>query len=510
MILTIDGKTLTLEQIYNFGYNHDIKVNISKEAWLKVVEGRKVIEKKLENKETIYGVNTGFGLFSTERIDSCHYVELQENLIRSHSVGTGAPLSSSQTRMLMLLRINVLTKGNSGISKETLEKIIKCLNANCLPKVPCQGTVGASGDLAPLSHLALGLMGEGEMLDPCTKTFKNSIDVLNSHNLEPIKLKVKEGLALINGTQFITCIGVEATVRARNIANQADIVSALTLDVLKGTTSAFDAQIHNARPHIGQILVAERLRSLLHSKNNPSEISISHQKCGRVQDSYSMRCIPQVHGIVHDTIKFVEIVLKTECNSATDNPMIFAETGDIISGGNFHGEYPAKVLDYLAIGIHEIASISERRLERLMNPNLNNGLPAFLVKNGGLNSGFMIAHCTAASLVSENKVLTHPSSVDSISTSGGKEDHVSMGGFASRKALQVVEHVEKVIAIELLCACQALDLLRPLTTTKKLEDVYKLVRKYVKPYDKDRYMHKDIEKVTELLRKNMIWEVADI
>lgn len=504
--MIIDGSTLQPEDIYMFGYNNK-KVSLSEIAWSNVINSRKTIENMLETNKTIYGINTGFGLFSNIKIENNKLIELQENLIRSHCVGTGTPLNISQTRMLMLLRINVLARGNAGISKNTLETLIKCLNNNCYPKIPCQGTVGASGDLAPLAHLALGLMGEGEMYDMKSKSFIPSINILESHDIKPIKLQVKDGLALINGTQFITCLGVEALIRAKRIANQADIVSALTIDVLKGTIKAFDAQIHEARPHEGQILVAERLRNLLHSEDNPSQISLSHINCEKVQDSYSIRCIPQVHGIVHDTIKFVENILITECNSSTDNPMIFTDTNTIISGGNFHGEYPAKVLDYLAIAIHEIGNISERRLERLMNPTLNNGLPAFLVKDGGLNSGFMIAHCTVASLVSENKVLCHPSSVDSISTSSCKEDHVSMGGFSSRKALSIVEHIEKIIAIELLCSCQALDLLRPLRTTVTLEKIYSLVRKGVKVYEKDRYMQNDIEYVTQLLKENKIWNL---
>jgi len=325
--------------------------------------------------------------------------------------------------------------------------------------------------------------------------------------LTPIHLGAKEGLALINGTQLITSIGAEAVERAGIIAKQADVVASLTLEVLKGTSRAFDSDVHKIRNHKGQGVVARRLRSLLHSETYPSEIAQSHRFCDRVQDAYTLRCCPQVHGISHDTIDFVRGIITNEMNAGTDNPIVFADRGEIISAGNFHGEYPAKALDYLAIGVHELASMSERRIERLVNPAYSE-LPAFLVKDGGLNSGFMIAHCTAAALVSENKTLCHPASVDSLSTSAGTEDHVSMGGFAARKALQVVRNVEKVIAIELLAACQAIEFLRPLKTTVPLEEVYKVVRSVVRPWDKDRYMSPDIFAIKNLLKEDKIWNAA--
>ncbi|XP_004400317.1 histidine ammonia-lyase isoform X2 [Callorhinus ursinus] len=408
--------------------------------------------------------------------------------------------------MLLALRINVLAKGYSGISLETLKQVIEVFNASCLPYVPEKGTVGASGDLAPLSHLALGLIGEGKMWSP-KSGWADAKYVLEAHGLKPVVLKPKEGLALINGTQMITSLGCEAVERASAIARQADIVAALTLEVLKGTTKAFDTDIHAVRPHRGQIEVAFRFRSLLDSDHHPSEIAESHRFCDRVQDAYTLRCCPQVHGVVNDTIAFVKNIITTELNSATDNPMVFASRGETISGGNFHGEYPAKALDYLAIGVHELASISERRIERLCNPSLSE-LPPFLVAEGGLNSGFMIAHCTAAALVSENKALCHPSSVDSLSTSAATEDHVSMGGWAARKALRVIEHVEQVLAIELLAACQGIEFLRPLRTTTPLEKVYDLVRSVVRPWIKDRFMAPDIEAAHRLLVEQKVWEVA--
>uniref|UniRef100_A0A8C1KK45 Histidine ammonia-lyase n=1 Tax=Cyprinus carpio TaxID=7962 RepID=A0A8C1KK45_CYPCA len=453
-------------------------------------------------------VNLGKGLYMIKLTPEAEQkvVQSRELLDTIKNSCLGSPLSPERTRMLLALRINVLAKGYSGVSLETLHRMIQAFNASCLSYVPEKGTVGASGDLAPLSHLALGLMGEGKMWSP-KSGWADAKYVLEAHGLKPISLKPKEGLALINGTQMITSLGAEAVERAEAIARQADIIAALTLEVLKGTTKAFDSDIHELRPHPGQKEVALRFRSLLDSDHHPSEIAESHRFCDRVQDAYTMRCCPQVHGIVNDTIEFVKKIINTEINSATDNPMVFAERGETISGGNFHGEYPAKALDYLAIGVHELASISERRIERLCNPSLSE-LPAFLVNEGGLNSGFMIAHCTAAALVSENKVLCHPSSIDSLSTSAATEDHVSMGGWAARKALRVVEHVEQVLAIELLAACQGIEFLRPLRTTTPLEKVYDLVRATVKPWIKDRFMAPDIEAVHRLLVDQKVWNIA--
>jgi histidine ammonia-lyase len=390
--------------------------------------------------------------------------------------------------------------------------MLMAFNKSCLSYVPEKGTVGASGDLAPLSHLALGLIGQGKMWNPTAGQYEPASQVLAVHGLTPIQLGPKEGLAMINGTQFIASLGSEAVVRAEHLTKVADVVGALTLEVLKGTPVAFDPKIHADRPHSGQIASAERLRRLLGSNEPSSRSSLaqSHYNVHQVQDSYTLRCMPQVHGISSDTVAFVKQILTTELNSATDNPMIFTETGESLSGGNFHGEYPAKAMDYLAIGIHELASISERRIERLLNPQLS-GLPAFLVRQGGLNSGFMIAHCTAAALVSENKVLTHPSSVDSIPTSASKEDHVSMGGYAARKALQVVDHVEKVLAIELMCACQALDILRPLQTTPVLEKVYAAVRQdlNVATWERDRFVAPDMERIAQWIREGRLWHLVE-
>uniref|UniRef100_A0A8C4HKV0 Histidine ammonia-lyase n=1 Tax=Dicentrarchus labrax TaxID=13489 RepID=A0A8C4HKV0_DICLA len=478
--ISLDGNSLTTADLVNLGRGL-FKIKLTPEAEEKVMKGREVIDAFIREDKVAYGVNTGFGKFARTIIPK---EQLQENVVRSHCAGVGAPLSVERTRMLLVLRINVLAKGHSGISMETLDAMIKAFNASCLSWVPEKGTVGASGDLAPLAHLTLGLMGEGRMWSP-QSSWADARAVLEGHGLKPLVLKPKEGIALINGTQLISSLGAEAVERAVGVARQADVIGALTLEALKGTTKAFHT-IHAVRPHPGQMMVAGRLRSLLDSDVFPSQISESHRSCNRVQDAYTLRCYPL-----------------TEC----DINLVFAETGETISGGNFHGEYPAKALDYLAIGVHELASISERRIERLVNPALSE-LPAFLVQDGGLNSGFMIAHCTAAALVSENKALCHPSSVDSLSTSAATEDHVSMGGWAARKALRVVEHVEQVLAIELLAACQALEFLRPLKTTTPLEKVYELLRSVVSPWDRDRIMSPDIEAAHTLIKQQKVWETV--
>ncbi|XP_066866020.1 histidine ammonia-lyase isoform X2 [Kogia breviceps] len=458
--IALDGDSLTTEDLVNLGKGH-YKIKLTPTAEKKVQSSREVIESIVKEKTVVYGITTGFGKFARTVIPVSKLEELQVNLVRSHSSGVGKPLIPERCRMLLALRINVLAKGYSGISLETLKQVIEVFNASCLPYVPEKGTVGASGDLAPLSHLALGLIGEGKMWSP-KSGWADAKYVLAAHGLKPIVLKPKEGLALINGTQMITSLGCEAVERASAIARQADIVASLTLEVLKGTTKAFDTDIHAVRPHRGQVEVAFRFRSLLDSDHHPSEIAESHRFCDRVQDAYTLRCCPQIHGVVNDTIAFAKNIITTEINSATDNPMVFARRGETVSGGNFHGEYPAKALDYLAIGVHELAAISERRIERLCNPSLSE-LPAFLVAEGGLNSGFMIAHCTAAALV---------------------------------------------LAIELLAACQGIEFLRPLKTTTPLEKVYDLVRSVVRPWIKDRFMAPDIEAAHRLLIEQKVWEVA--
>ncbi|KAI7815276.1 histidine ammonia-lyase [Rhyzopertha dominica] len=496
--------SITIEDLMNFR-NFNAKIKLGKAAEETVLRSRKVIEKALQVGKPVYGVNTGIGNLANVRIPEPELEILQDRLVKSHAAGVGKPISLPRTRMLLALRIHNLSTGYCGISLGTLQKLIDAFNANVLPWVPEQGSVGASGDLAPMSHLALGFMGEGKMWSERTE-WSEAQKVLKTHGLEPLQLKALEGVSLVNGTQFIATIGAEAVYRASRVAMQADIVAALSLEALRGSRRSLNPDVHRLRLHRGQIEVAERLRALL---GTSSEISESHKDCGKVQDSYTLRCIPQVHGIVHDTIKFVKGIVENEINSVTINPIIVSDCEDILSGGNFHGKYPAKALDYLAIAVHELASMSERRIDKLLN-SAYSGHPPFLTKSPGLNSGYMTAHCTAASLVSENKVLCHPSSVDSISTSAGQEDHVSMGAFSARKALQVVKNVESVIAIELLASCQALEFLRPLKTSARLEEVYKVVREVVKPLDCDRYVTPDIENIRELLKKNKILQATEL
>ena len=573
-VIVLDGYSLDPFQLFRLSRG-DTSIDLSQDSWQRVQASRAIIDDIVSKGRVAYGINTGFGLFSDVVIEESQLEQLQLNLIRSHASGVGEPLSRNRTRMLLALRINVLARGHSGVRPDTVRKMIDAFNNDCLSVVPSQGTVGASGDLAQLSHLCLGLLGEGLMWQDDRQI--PAREALANRGLVPIVLGAKEGLALINGTQMITSLGAEAVVRVSNLIKCADVACAMTLESLKGTVNAFHPRIHLARLHAGQNLVACRLRALLNPEH-PSELFNSHKYSGKVQDAYTLRCTPQVHGVVEDTLRFVEGIITNEMNSSTDNPMVFlgpasffpgqpgsprarilsssdhqgqivnpdditdleeakreiarmrlllssggaqskagllsstllkTSEGFVISGGNFHGEYPAKALDFLAIAIGEISNISERRIERLVNPQLS-GLPAFLVKNGGLNSGFMIAHCTAAALASENKTLSHPASSDSISTSAAKEDHVSMGGFAARKCLQVIENVERVVAIELLCACQAIEFHRPLRTSEPLEAVHALVRASgVERYDEDRFMAPDIDRVTELITSGRVWKVVE-
>jgi histidine ammonia-lyase len=402
----------------------------------------------------------------------------------------------------MLLRAHVLARGHSGVRPQVVESLLDHLNAGVLPIVPEQGSVGASGDLAPLSHLALGLVGEGRA------TLKGEVltaaEAQKRAGLEPLRLGPKEGLALVNGTQMITALGALAVLEAAELATLADIAGACTLEALKGSHRPFDPRLHALKPHPGQIACAANLRTLLHG----SAIERSHAACGRVQDAYSLRCMPQVHGAARDALGFASGVLATEINAVTDNPIVFPEEGDLVSGGNFHGEAPAIALDLLAIAVAEIASIAERRIERLMNPALS-GLPAFLAKHPGVNSGFMMAQVTAAALVSENKVLCHPASVDSIPTEAGQEDHVSMGPIAARKARAVVTHARHVLAIEVLCACQGLDFIAPLTPGRGVAAARATVRGVVPFMEHDRLLADDIASVEALLASGALRASAE-
>lgn len=498
-VIYVDGNSLTPEVLVEKLGSGRYHIDLTPEAWEKVRRSRAVIDEFLESHTVAYGINTGFGNFARVVIPEDRLERLQTNLILSHSAGVGPPLTIPQTRRIMALRINVLAKGHSGVSIQTLQTYIRAYNEGLLSIIPQQGSVGASGDLAPLAHLALGLLGHGKMWDVETEQILPAAELLQRHNFEPLKLQPKDGLALINGTQFISSVLAEALIRAEIATKTANCIAALTLEALRGSHRAFYPAIHEARPHPGQKESAAVILAL-HTHGEESTIHSSHANCGKVQDAYSLRCTPQIHGITLDTLKFIRQTLTTELNSATDNPMIFPdEEHKILSGGNFHGEYPAKLADYLAIAVHEIGSLSVIRIERLMNPNISE-LPAFLVKDGGINSGFMIAHCTAAALVSENKTLCHPASVDSIPTSAGQEDHVSMGAWAARKALTVVSNVEHVLAVELQAACQALDFLRPLQSTEPLEKLYSSVRALVPFYECDQVFSPDIEKLTEFIR----------
>ncbi|CAF3775334.1 unnamed protein product [Adineta steineri] len=521
-VVILDGYHLKCSDLIRLSTG-DYQIELPEATWNLIHKARQVVDYIIDNKKgfvhivfkyylcylfiVVYGVNTGFGAFANQIIPNEKLADLQTRLIVSHCAGVGEPLSIERARMMFALRINILAKGYSGISEDTLHRIIAAFNKSCIPEIPSQGTVGASGDLAPLAHLAAGLMGVGRMWSPKTG-WATASEVLAQNDLEVIEYKPKEGLTMINGTQFITSLGAEGVERAISLARQADIIAAMSTEALRGTVRHLHPRLHASRPHHGQNLVAQRLRALLTSKFHPSSISDSHFNCGKVQDAYSIRCIPQVHGISWDIIKFAQKVITTEMNSATDNPLVFTDTQEVVSGGNFHGEYPAKALDCLAIGIHEIGSLSACRMERLVNHGMS-GLPAFLTLEGGLNSGFMIAHCTAAALVSENKVLCHPSSVDTISTSAGQEDHVSMGGWSARKALKVIDNVEIIMAIELLMACQAIDLLAPLKSTPPLQAIHDLVREKINSWEKDRFMAHDIKEATDIIKSGDIWTKAE-
>ena len=451
-MICLDGRSLTSPLLARIALGEG--VSLDEGAMARVAENRTVVDRIVAEGRTVYGINTGFGQFATVVIPPDQLQLLQLNLIRSHAAGVGEPLPRDQTRALMAARINCLLKAHSGIRPDPIRLLAACLNGDVVPVVPCQGSVGASGDLAPLAHMALLLVGEGLAWSGSGQPVPGGL-ALAEAGLSPVTLQAKEGLALINGTQLITALGNLALVRFRRLASLADEIAGLSLEALRGTRSAFDRRIHAARPHPGQALVAEHMRRLL---GPSSAVSDSHRDCHRVQDAYSLRCIPQVHGVTRDALEFAGAILERELNSATDNPMIFTETQESRSGGNFHGQYPAFACDVLAIAAADLASISERRQERLVNPAYSD-LPAFLTRNGGLESGFMMAHVTSAALVSEMKGLAHPACVDSIPTSAGKEDHVSMGPIAARKLLRAVDALEQVLAIEARMALEGLRIL---------------------------------------------------
>lgn len=500
MRLVIGDRRLTLGDLINVtrkGY----KVEISEGAYKKVAEARELVDRYVKEKKVSYGITTGFGKFSDTVISEEQTGLLQKNLIMSHSCGVGNPISVDMAKGIMLLRIVNLSKGHSGVRKIVLDTLVDMLNKDVTPFIPEKGSLGASGDLAPLSHMVLVMLGmgkayvNGELLDGAEAMKKAGVPVLE-------ELSSKEGLALINGTQVMTSIGAHVTYDAINLMKHLDIAGALTMEALNGITCAFDHRVHEVRGHQGQIRTAENFRNILKESKCTTK-----QGEMRTQDPYTLRCIPQIHGASKDALEFVREKVEIEMDAVTDNPIIFCDTDDVISGGNFHGQPMALPFDFLGIAVSEMANVSERRIERLVNPHLNCGLPAFLVENGGVNSGFMIVQYSAASLVSENKVLAHPASVDSIPSSANQEDHVSMGTIAARKAGEILKNARKVIAMEILSACQGIDLKK---VNKDLglgtEKAYTAVRETVSYYDKDRVMNLDINAVEELIERNKIVE----
>jgi histidine ammonia-lyase len=523
--LHINGNDLTLEAVREVATERR-PVLLSGDAREAVDRARAVVDGIVANDKLAYAITTGVGKLSDVRIAGEQIRELQVNLVRSHAVGVGEPLAAPEVRAMMLLRANSLAKGYSGVRAVVIDTLCEMLNRGVTPFVPSQGSVGASGDLAPLAHLALTLIGEGECVDTSGARI-SSADALKQAQIKPLVLEAKETISLINGTQGMLAVGTLALLAAETLVDSADVLGGLCCDALQGTDAAFDERIHKARPHAGQMKTAANLRKMLEG----SQIRESHRNCGRVQDAYSLRCIPQVHGAVRDTLAHCREVFEIEANSAVDNPLVFitttahvgtaasavqerssaafpnATSGDVISGGNFHGEPLAFALDFLAIALSALAGISERRIERLVNPALSEGLPPFLAQGAGLNSGFMMPQVTAASLVSENKVLAHPASVDSITTSGNKEDYVSMGMTAANKLKRIVENTRNVLAIEAMAVAQAIDFLAPLKTSKRGQAAHAAIRSVCPTVDKDRVMYKDFARLSELIASGKVAEI---
>ncbi len=499
--IVLTGQDLSPEQVARIAYDASIEVGLSNEAKQGIQASRDVIEAILKDGRIVYGVNTGFGALSSHTISPDDIETLQANLVRSHAAGTGDELDEPTVRAMMLLRANTLAKGFSGIRLEVVELLMAMLNKGVYPCIPSQGSLGASGDLAPLAHMALVLMDEGEAVFDGIRM--SGAEALEKASLKPVTLKAKEGLALLNGTQMMTAIGALTLIDAERILNDANVAAGLTIEAVMGSHKPFDDRVAQARPHQGHKEVALFLRNILRG----SGIAEAHLNCAKVQDAYSLRCIPQVHGTVADTLRHVRDVLTIEMNAATDNPLVFPN-GDVISQGNFHGEPVAVALDMLGIAMAELASIAERRLDKLMNPVFSD-LPAFLAdskEEAGLQSGFMIAHYAAASLVSENKVLSHPASVDSIPTSNDKEDHVSMGSIAARKAKTIVGHTRWVVATELLAGTQGLRFRQNenLKAGHGVQAVYDLITNTVKPGSGDRVLKGEVEKMADLMDNGSI------
>jgi histidine ammonia-lyase len=500
--LQLDGQPLTLADIESVSLRRR-PVALAPAARERMAVSRALIERIVLSGQTVYGVNTGFGKLADVRISSDHLAQLQTNLVRSHAGGVGRPLSEPESRAMLLLRANVLAKGFSGSRIELAQLLVDLLNAGVHPVIPEKGSVGASGDLAPLAHLALVVIGEGEAFYDGQRIC--GADALDHAGLKPLQLAAKEGLALLNGTQAMVAVGALAVARADRLVRLADVSGAMSLDALMGTPAAFDERIQRARPHPGQLHSAAHLAALLQG----SEIRESHREhCSRVQDAYCLRCMPQVHGAVRDVLSHVASILEIEAGSATDNPLVFPDPasntpdhGAVLSGGNFHGAPLSYAVDYAAIAVTDLAGITERRIDRLLNPDINESLPAFLSPDPGLSSGFMIAQIVAAALINECQVLAHPSSTGTIPTDGGKEDHVSMGMTGALKLRQIVDNVERILAIELMCAAQAVEFRRPLRTGPKLEDVLFAVRGIVPRLEQDRVLAVDIEALAAAIRR---------
>ena len=507
--LILDGLSLTIEAVYQYSVAPSV-ISFDPAAKRRVKASRRVVEEWVRRGEIVYGVTTGFGEFSNVTIGKEHLEELQENLIASHAAGVGEPLPYEIVRAMMILRLNSLAKGYSGIRLETMEFLQKAFNAGLVPIIPSKGSVGSSGDLAQLAHLILTMMGKGKIW--YDGAVQEASLVLKKVGLKSLKLSAKEGLALVNGTQMMTAYAALALYEARELCKIADIASAMSLEALKGSDTTFDERIHALRPHRGQHVCAENIRRLMMK----SDIRESHRYGdSRVQDAYSIRCIPQVHGASRDAIQYVYDVVSIEINSATDNPLVFPKEKIHLEGGNFHGQPVALALDFLAIALAELANISERRIERMVNGNLS-GLPRFLSEDGGLNSGMMVAQYTAASLVSENKVLAHPACVDSIPTSANQEDHNSMGSISAQKAWQVLRNVQTVIAIELMVAAQGIDFARIhpksrriMKAGKGVQAAHDTIRRHIKHLSRDRVLHDDILTSLRLLREGVVLDAVE-
>ncbi len=502
--LVLDGRTLTLATLRRHLRSPRRTIALAPAARRRMRVSRRIVDALHDDPEPHYGINTGFGILADQRVPAADLEKLQENLILSHAVGVGDEVPADIVRLMLLLKANGLAVGLSGVTLPVVDRLIRFYNEDALPVVYTKGSLGASGDLAPLAHLVLPLLGLGEMTWRGRRLPAKT--VLKRLGLAPLKLRSKEGLGLINGTQFMSAYAVHCLLRIENLAKTADIAAATTLEAARGSAAPFDARIHDARPHAGQRDAAANVRRLLRG----SSILPSHAHCGKVQDPYSLRCVPQVHGAVRLALAHARAVVETEINSATDNPLVFAD-GSVLSGGNFHGEPLAFVLDYLAIATAELASIAERRIYMLLHGDTIGDVkvPKLLMKDTGLNSGFMIPQYTAAALVSENKVFAHPASVDSIPSSLGQEDHVSMGSISATKLLEVVKNTETVLAIEFMCSAQALEFLRPLRSGKGVEAAFAAVRRVIPFAQADRLFHDDVQTALTLVRQETIAAAAE-